>query len=235
MMNYIDSDIADSTWKSYDSAVRNYQEHMTACRKDYLNPTLEDICLWLTEQALIIRPQSLARYALAVEYYLKGLGLSHNGRVMKEPVVKRIIRGAAKRYGLPPSVTREAVTISLLKLILKNIDLSSHNDRCLMAACIVALLSCLRCGEFTVKTQKDSQYLKRKDWKQDNERGSIYLARSKTDVFGRGNYIKYRRLACKIDPIFWMKFYADQNKVWSGNKEEALFVLDDGKSCIDVF
>ena len=121
--------------------------------RDYLNPTLYDICEWLTVEALIVRPQSLARYATAVGYYLKGLGLAHNGRVMQHPIVKRILRGAAKKYGLPPLVQREPMTAKLFQNILRHVDLRSHNDRCLTAACIIALISCLRCGEFTVKTQ----------------------------------------------------------------------------------
>jgi hypothetical protein len=127
-----------------------------------------------------------------------------------------------------PIWTKEPITIRLLIKVVDVVDLRKHDDRCCMAASVVALTNCLRCGEFTVSAKSDG-YLKRSDWQQSGDRCQIYLAKCKTDFFGRGHYIKCRTMKSKINPIFWMKFYADFNQVWTGDKDEALFVLSNRK------
>jgi len=97
-----------------------------------------------------------------------------------------------------------------------------------MAASVIAFMNCLRCGEFTVANAAD-RFLKRKDWKQDKERGQIWLPFSKTDITGRGHWIKYRKMKSNLDPIFWMKKYADGVRVWNGSTQDPLFVLSNSK------
>lgn len=91
-----------------------------------------------------------------------------------------------------------------------------------------SLLNCLRCGEITINKPND-RFLTRENWKQDKIRGQILLPFSKTDVSGRGHYIKFRKMDCDLDPIFWMNRYAKNNKVWSGARGEPLFILQNGK------
>ena len=96
-----------------------------------------------------------------------------------------------------------------------------------MAACSIAFVNCLRCGEFTVSDKK-SHILKKKDWKQSEERGEIFLEKSKTDFFGRGQMIRYRKMKTFLDPIFWMRLYSDLHQVWT-SPEDPLFMLKNGK------
>src|SRR6185503_13688695 len=64
------------------------------------------------------------------------------------------------------------------------------------------------------------------DWKQEGEGGQILLPYSKITV----EATKYRKMQSDLDPIFWMKFYADKNTSWKGQPEsDPLFVLGDGK------
>src|SRR6185503_9820013 len=108
-----------------------------------------------------------------------------------------MIRSICIRYGLPMRDDRENVTTDLLLRLTKIIDVNEHIDLCCLSACIIAFLSCLRCGEFTVN-QPEDRFLKKSDWKQDSERGQIYMKYSKTDIFGRGHFIKYRKLRSDI-------------------------------------
>lgn len=84
-----------------------------------------------------------------------------------------------------------------------------------MAACVVAFLNCLRCGEFTVRSHKQEEFLTVGDWKQAGDRSEIYLKRCKTDVFGEDIF----------GSLFWMSIYAEKNQVWSGCPKDALFMI----------
>ena len=107
---------------------------------------------------------------------------------------------------------RENVTMQLLSMM-RVIDLEAHNDRCCMAACVVAFLNCLRCGEFTVRSHKQEEFLTVGDWKQAGDRGEIYLKRCKTDVFGRGHFLKYRKMKSDLDPfVFGCPFMLKRTK-----------------------
>ena len=88
---------------------------------------------------------------------------------IKTVLVKRLIRSACMRYGLPVRDDKENITIDLLLGIMKKIKLSDALDLCCMAASVIGFLNCLRCVEFTLHPAKWT----RKDWKQDETRGQI--------------------------------------------------------------
>jgi hypothetical protein len=192
---------------------------------DEQNPSEERLCKWIAFLSLFIEPISICRYLSAVRYFLNEKGQC---RAADSVIVLRMIRGVCKRHGLPQHDERENMTIELLFKIMKAIDLGSHDDRCVMAACVIAFLNCLRCGEFTVSNTQDD-YLKRKDWQQVGERGQIYLKRCKTDVFGRGHYVKYRKMKSNLDPCFWMQLYSEKHTRWTEDLSEPLFMLNNGE------
>ena len=72
-------------------------------------------------------------------------------------------------------------------------------------------------------------FLEREDWKQDQDRGQIYLQFSKTDIMGRGHYIKFRKMDFDLDPTFWMKQYEKVNCSWTQKAGEPLFTLTNNK------
>jgi hypothetical protein len=183
------------------------------------------LCKWIAFLSLFIEPISICRYLSAVRYFLSERG---RNQAANSVVVARMVRGVCKRHGLPDVDDRENMTVQLLLKIMKVIDLDEHDDRCCMAACIIAFLSCLRCGEFTVSSGQD-EFLKRGDWKQEGDRGQIYLKKCKTDVFGRGHWLKYRRMVSNLDPCFWMSLYVEKHQVWSGSSNEPLFMTSDAK------
>jgi len=192
---------------------------------DESNPSEIDLCRWISFLSLFIEPISICRYLSAVRYFLAERCQS---RVANSVLVTRMVRGVCKRHGLPEVDDREIMTVPLLLKIMKAIDLNSHDDRCCMAASVLAFLNCLRCGEFTVSTSQDS-FLTRGDWKQESGRGQIYLKKCKTDVFGRGHFLKYCRMQSDLDPCFWMSIYAKNHSKWSGKPEDPLFMTGDGK------
>ena len=194
-------------------------------KEDERNPTERAICEWIAFESLFIEPKSMAKYVQAVRYYLD----SYNKReVTRGVLIKRMLRALCKKYGKPVKDDRENVTLDLLLKITKKIDLSDHVEVCCMAASVIAFLNCLRCGEFTINNPCD-RFLKKGDWKQDPIRGQIYLKYSKTDVFGRGHYIKYRQMDFDLDPIFWMNRYAKFAQALEWTEEKPLFMLPNGR------
>ena len=55
------------------------------------------------------------------------------------------------------------------------------------------------------------------------------ISKDATDVFGRGHFLKYRKMKSDLDPCFWMSIYAEKNQVWSGCPKDALFMTSDKK------
>ena len=85
----------------------------------------------------------------------------------------------------------------------------------------------LKDREFTISS-KNSGYLKRGDWVQNEEVGTIKIERTKTDIFGRGTTVGYVKMQSMIDPIHWMNLYQENNKIGKG-KKDPLFILSSGK------
>lgn len=198
---------------------------MECISKEEKKPEEEDICEFIAYKSLFIQPLSVVKYLNAIKYYLDAV---NQGDKVRGVIVGRLIRSISIRYGLPMRDDKENITIELLEKMIAQIDLYDHMDLCCTAACIIAFLNCLRCGEFTVTSQED-RYLKRTDWVQDRVRGQIYLPYSKIDIFGRGHYIKYKKMKAVIDPVFWMRRYTELNKFWEGKDTDPLFVMPDGR------
>ena len=85
------------------------------------------------------------------------------------------------------------MTVPLLLKIMKAIDLNSHDDRCCMAASVLAFLNCLRCGEFTVSTSQDS-FLTRE--------GSNLSQKMQNGRFWAGTLFEVLPNAIRFRPLF---------------------------------
>src|SRR6185503_10063956 len=103
------------------------------------------------------------------------------------------IRGVCKKYGFVRTDKREPITVQLLLRVLNSVNLGDHDERCCAAACVIGFLNCLRIGEFTVSGKSD-RFLRRSDWREDGGRGVVRLRKCKTDIFGRGHDLKYRKM-----------------------------------------
>lgn len=220
-------DLAKKTRQSYATAVKHYTEFMDARGKDHRDPAVIDLCLWIAEESLFIKPESLCKYIAGVKYHLDTYG---KGEIARNILVTRVVRGLCKKYGLSKRDVREPISMELMLRVLRTVDLQSHDERCKAAACVIGFLHCLRIGEFTV-TGKEDRFLRKSDWKQTDTRGSIQLRRCKTDIFGRGHELKYCKMKSSLDPIFWMGNYAAKHVSWTKSKpDEALFMLSDGST-----
>jgi hypothetical protein len=217
--------LANRTKESYGTAVDQYKAFMAARNKDSIRPTATDICLWITETSLFIKTDSILKYLAGVRYYLDGHG---TGQCARDVMVARVVRGLFKTYGTSSTDDREPITMYIMIAVLKSVDITDHDERCYAAAAVIGFLNCLRIGEFTSSTGADNNYLRKADWKQDGERGCIRLRRCKTDIFGRGHDLKYRKMSTLLNPIFWMGNYAQKhiNRKWAD--DSALFLLKDG-------
>lgn len=71
----------------------------------------------------------------AVKYFLT---IYHREKILKNPLLKRMIRSLKKKYGRPIRDDRENVTMDLLLKIAKKIDLKNLLDLCCMAVSIIA-------------------------------------------------------------------------------------------------
>lgn len=219
-------DIAKRTKEGYDTAVAQYKAFMASRNKDHRNPEVRDICLWIAEESLFIKPESLCKYIAGIKYHLDTY---NKGHIARDILVGRVVRGLCKKYGLGKRDAREPISMELLLKIMGSVDIGDHDERCYAAACIIGFLNCLRIGEFTVSGKED-RFLRKSDWKQSGDRGTIQLRRCKTDVFGRGHELKYRKMKSLLDPIFWMGNYAAKHASWTKDRDEALFMLRDGST-----
>ena len=218
--------LAPKTIQAYSSIINSYRDYVCLHGENDCDPSEEIVCRWVGYESLFIDPASVEKYVQAIAYYLDTYGKKGG---IKTVLVKRLIRSASMKYGLPVKDDKENVTIDLLLGIMKKIKLWDALDLCCMAASIIGFLNCLRCVEFTLH-QQSGRFLKRKDWKQDETRGQIFLPYSKTDITGRGHWIKYRKMKSNLDPIFWMRKHADSAKSrWLGTDDDPLFILPSGK------
>src|SRR4051812_44486144 len=100
---------------------------------------------------------------------------------------------------------REPLTADILGSISDRVAILSHNERCFMAAVVVGFVCCARIGEIVVTSDK-GRFLRRKHWNED--KGEIFLKRTKTSLYGRGTTLQYIPMEGKINPVFWMKVYS---------------------------
>ena len=193
--------LAKRTRESYATAVNRYIMFMDARSRNHEDPSVKDLCLWISQESLFIQSESILKYVAGVRYHLDTYGKGH---VARDILVGRVVRGICKKYGLGKGKdAREPLALELLIKILRAVNLDEHDERCCAAACVIGFLNCLRIGEFTVSKEGEN-CLKRSDWKNEGERGSIRLRKCKTDIFGRGHDLKYRRMKSLLDPVFWM-------------------------------
>ena len=198
---------------------------MKARKRDHKRPSAQDICIWIADISLFIKADSILKYLAGVRYHLAPYGTAD---VTRNVLVNRVVRGLFKTYGFSQGDDREPITVFLMIKVLKSVNTDDHNERCYAAALVIGFLNCLRIGEFTISRKGDT-YLKRADWHQVGNRGSIRLKRCKTDVFGRGHDLKFRKMNSVLDPIFWLGNYARRHSVstWTSDPNAALFVLAD--------
>jgi hypothetical protein len=219
-------DLADNTKRCYMTAVEQYKGFMESRGKNPENPQVRDLCLWIAEESLFVKAESICKYWAGVKYYLDTYEAGH---IARHILVKRVVRGLCKKYGLAKRDQREPITMELILQILKLVNLKDHDERCYAAACVIGFLHCLRIGEFTL-TGKSDRFLKRSDWTQSADKGCIKLRRCKTDLFGRGHELRYCKMASILNPVFWMGNYASKHASWTNKKDEALFMLEDGST-----
>ena len=220
-------ELATTTRDCYRVGIEKFRDYMYWVGRSPREATPEDLAAWIAYESLFLSTGGVSKYASAVSKFLKlGKG-KEGGELVHGGISGSVKTGVFKRYGLPIKDDRVPVTIKLLCDISKNVPRGQLNDVCMMAASIIGFIGCLRCGEFTVPRQNTKNYLRVRDWKCDNGRAQIFLAKSKTDQYGRGHYVKLKSLIGPIDPIIWMQRLFRLRK--SSQLNDPLFVLDDGK------
>ncbi|XP_071158740.1 uncharacterized protein [Mytilus edulis] len=139
--------------------------------------------------------------------------------------LKKKQKGCVKRPRLP-------ITMSLLYkmvMLLRNNFFSLFNNVMLEAACVVAFFAFLRCGEFTILSNFDSEtHLCVGDLAIFEDHILLHLKKSKTDPFRQGVTIPLYKSGHTICPCFAIKNYLSLRKKMSSITSDALFVSDDG-------
>ena len=73
-------DLARRTRETYNIAVQHYKGYMECRDKDPRSPTVKDLCFWIAEESLFIKPDSLCKYVAGVKYYLDTYNKGHLAR-----------------------------------------------------------------------------------------------------------------------------------------------------------
>src|SRR5262245_26099585 len=107
---------------------------MESRNKDHRNPTVRDLCLWIAQEALFIKPESLCKYVAGIRYYLDSYGKGH---IARDVLVTRVVRGVCKKYGFGKQDLREPITVEMLVRVLRSVVIGNHNERCFAAACVI--------------------------------------------------------------------------------------------------
>jgi integrase len=108
--------------------------------------------------------------------------------IFNDERIKRILRGAARKYGKTPIRERLEITKDILRSLLLHLNFT-HDDINLRAAFCTAFAGFLRMGEFTWSSwdQQSSIYrLTRSSVQFVNEGVILHLPASKTDPFRKG-------------------------------------------------
>jgi hypothetical protein len=114
MRRFLGEHLAQSTWESYNSAVQQYLDYMRWVHANPHDPTLQNVCEWISYEAHFIKPGSLNKYITAVKYYLSTSG-GKEYKIMDHIIVKRLVESIAKRFGLSPKDDRETMSVNLIE------------------------------------------------------------------------------------------------------------------------
>ena len=108
--------------------------------------------------------------------------------VFNDERIKRILRGAARKYGNRPKRERLEITSEILKAILVTLR-HTHDDINIYAAFCIAFAGFLRIGEFTWSTWNNRSFLQslcRQSIQFVRDGVILQLPASKTDPFHKG-------------------------------------------------
>lgn len=220
-------ELAPSTRDCYQVGIDKFRDYMSWGGRDPRNPTQDDLAAWIAYESMFLSTGGLSKYVSSVSKYLK-LGLGKRGvELVHEGVSGSVKKGVFKRYGLPVKDDRVPVTIKLLCDIAYRVNKKATNEVCMMAASMIGFFGCLRCGEFTVARRNTKNFIRVRDLKIKDDRVEIFLAKSKTDQFGRGHYIRLKKLDGIADPVSWLRTYFALRK--DAHMNAPLFALEDGK------
>jgi hypothetical protein len=178
--------------------------------------------------SVFISTTSLSKYLSGIRHVLT-TKRGNKGTGFDGVFVTRYLRSMGRNYGLNGKEDlREPLTADILSKISQRVAILSHNERCLMAVVVIGFVCCARIGEISVTSDKN-RFLRRKHWIRGEDKGEIYLQRTKTDIYGRGTVFTYVTMKGRIDPVFWMRIYAERHVAWKNDPEEALFMKDNGQ------
>jgi hypothetical protein len=138
-------------YKNYNSVTRNYIKFCTAYDVEPFPVHEIPYSAWLLHICEFISIQSMPEYMAGVKYTqgLQGMPWS----ITDGDLVRRTRRFLKRKYGMVGKTFKTSVTLHVLRVILPLLDgwprPRSHNDRLFAAASMIAVLGCLRGGEFT--------------------------------------------------------------------------------------
>ena len=144
------------TQATYRCASRDYEEY---CHLRGLHAWPADeltFCAWMVHTATRVRISSLKKYMSGVQaaQIMKGLKWPLRG----SSLVGLTLRGLTKRWGTPDRALKTPVTMGIVLRMFRQLpgwpclSRMSHNDRCFVAATLIARLALLRGGEFLAST-----------------------------------------------------------------------------------
>ena len=213
VQNYFNQDLAQSTQKSYSTAMKRF--HMFCTKFSLSTPfplseyTLCCFAAYLADEGLA--PQTAKTYLSAVRNMQLLFGLPDPRDHSSLPMLKRVLAGIS-RARLSCQITprvRLPITGSILTRIHSALLQSSHLDRLLIwAVASLAFFGFFRLGELLVESPEmynPSTSLSWGDVAVDNRSSpsmvKVHLKRSKCDQFGRGIDVIVGRTNTPICPV----------------------------------
>lgn len=182
--------LAPTTRSRIRTAVRRYTNYTAARGRTAFPASLETVCSWFTELVEETSVATAEGYLSSIRSHCIDLGLPIHA--FHDDRLKRIIRGARRKYGTKKSPERKDITKDILSTITTYL-MDTYDDINLKAAFCTAFAGFLRMGEFTWSAWTATSHLTQVS------RGSVefisnntiilHLPSSKTDPFRTGTTI----------------------------------------------
>jgi site-specific recombinase XerD len=210
-----------STLNKHRSALASFFrfcEKVGIAQGDRLPASEKLIVHWMVDAALA--PTTVKQYFSSIRSVHRVLGLPDPG--VDTPVVQLALRGLQKLHTKPVRV-KLPITVDMIVRMRSFFDFSAHYDRCVYAAICVGVFGMLRSGEL-VRAESRFGPLRRKHVTLGQGVFSLFIAGSKTDMFGKGHRLQLVATGFAACPVVALSQYVNRAP-FTLKSDEPLFML----------
>lgn len=180
----------------------SYEQFVTLHGRIPFPASFHNLANWLSHILQSMSVTTAQAYLSGVRNYHVDRGLDIS--VFDDERIKRIIKGAKRKIGIPTPRLRKEITKDILLSILPHLSKDTHDDLNIYAAFCIAFAAFLRCGEFTWDswhTDSHLSYLSRGSVQFQPHSVILHLPSSKTDPFRHGISIPLARSPDATCPV----------------------------------